>query len=161
MCKNMYKCSNTSDIVVDCNIWNFYTVCCPSHFVILGPVNCLISRPGHHLVLLRLQAPRPHPVHYLLADKKIWDGILQGNQRDCEVKNLNSGTKMTTRLFLSPLRACQPPQQPLCWGSPNLERSSGGEPPHSPCPTTWSQCVTCIHITANQALIIPSDDILL
>ena len=112
-----------------------------SHFVILGPVNCLISCPGHHLVLLRLQAPRPHPVHYLLADKKIWDGILQGNQRDCEVKNLNSGTKMTTRLFLSPLRACQPPQQPLCWGSPNLERSSGGEPPHSPCPTTWVWCM--------------------
>ena len=49
------------------------------NLVILCPVNCLVSRPGHHLVLLWLQSSRPHPVHHLSADRNNW-GISMKNK---------------------------------------------------------------------------------
>ena len=61
-----HPCQNSFDEkLIIC--WNNFKY---ANFVILCPVNSLVSRPGHHLVLLRLQSSRSHPVHHLEKECK-------------------------------------------------------------------------------------------
>ena len=61
-----HPCQNSFDEkLIIC--WNNFKY---ANFVILCPVNSLVSCPGHHLVLLRLQSSRSHPVHHLEKECK-------------------------------------------------------------------------------------------